>query len=159
MEICDIDFSIDPVMPVRRSFRIGCISTGFIMRDCQLVAYKNAGLNPQAITSLSLAESKAIATRHEIPKIYETWQELIRDPEIEIVDIAIPPDAQLEVIRELVKQNDHIKGVLCQKPLAMNYQEAKQIVGLCYRAGIKLGVNSNMRYDLSKSKKPYTYQK
>lgn len=145
----DLNFAVDPVMPERKDFRIGCIGAGFIMRDCHLVAYRDAGFNPQAITSLSLEESKAIAARHNIPKIYETWQELIADPEIEIVDIAIPPDAQLGVIKELVKQNRHIIGVLCQKPLAMNYEEARLIVELCEEAGIKLGVNSNMRYDQS----------
>ena len=149
METDYVDYLIDPAMPQRRDFRIGCIGAGFIMRDCHLVAYRDAGFNPHATTSLSLEESKTIAVRHHIPKVYRTWQELIEDPEIEIVDIAIPPDAQLGVIRELVKQNDHIKGVLCQKPLAMNYHEAKQIVELCDNAGIKLGVNSNMRYDQS----------
>jgi len=149
MEIDQINYFIDPEMPRRRDFRIGCIGAGFIMRDCHLVAYKDAGFNPHAITSLSLEDSNTIAARHPIQKVYETWQELIRDPEIEIVDIAIPPDAQLEVIKELVTQNDHIKGVLCQKPLAMNYHEARQIVELCDAAGIKLGVNSNMRYDQS----------
>ncbi len=149
MEPGNIDFAIDPVMPKNRNSRIGCIGAGFIMADCHLVAYKDAGFNPQAITSLSLDESKAVAARHNIPKVYKNWKELISDPDIEIVDIAIAPDSQLGVIRELVKQNDHIKGVLCQKPLAMNYQEAQMIVELCEDSGIKLSVNSNMRYDQS----------
>jgi predicted dehydrogenase len=149
MEIQNIDYCIEPVMPLRLDFRIGCIGAGFIMRDCHLVAYKDAGFNPVAITSLDMEESKAVAERHHIPKVYGTWQELIDDTEIEIVDIAIPPDKQLEVIREVIKKKDHIKGVLCQKPLAMDYQEAKLIVRLCEEAGIKLGVNSNMRYDQS----------
>ncbi len=149
MEIKDIDFKIEPVMPERLDFRIGCIGAGFIMSDCHLVAYRDAGFNAQAITSLSLNESEAAAAKHNIPKVYKTWQELIKDPEIEIIDIAIPPHLQLSVIREIVKQNDHIKGVLCQKPLAINYKEAKLIVELCEEAGIKLGVNSNMRYDQS----------
>jgi len=38
------------------------------------------------------------------------------------------------VIREVVKQNIPIKGVVCQKPLAMNFQEAKQIEKLCAEA-------------------------
>ncbi|MEI6139611.1 MAG: Gfo/Idh/MocA family oxidoreductase [Mariniphaga sp.] len=145
----DINYSIDPVLPIRKDYRIGCIGAGFIMRDCHLIAYRDAGFNPVAITSLSLEESQAVAARHNIPKVYESWQELLADPQIEIVDIAIPPDKQLEVITELVKQNSHIKGVLCQKPLAMNSEEAKQIVELCGTAGIRLGVNSNMRYDQS----------
>lgn len=149
MEISDIDFLIDPIMPKRLNYNIGCIGAGFIMADCHLVAYKDAGFNPQAITSLNLEESKKVAERHNIPKVYKSWQELIADPEIEIVDIAVPPDSQLPIVKEIVKQKDHIKGVLCQKPLAMNYQDAKEIVELCEKAGIKLGVNSNMRYDQS----------
>ena len=115
MKMEDIIYSIDPALPNRKDYRIGCIGAGFIMRDCHLVAYRDAGFNPVAITSLSLEESQVVASRHNIPKVYETWQELIADSDIEIVDIAIPPDKQLEVIKELVNQKDHIKGVLCQK--------------------------------------------
>lgn len=149
MEMDNLDLKIDPVLPKKKDFKIGCIGAGFIMRDCQLVSYKDAGFNPYAITSMALDESKAVAEKFGIPKVYETWQELLADPEIEVIDIAIPPDKQLEVVRHAVKYKDHIKGILCQKPLAMNFNEAKQIVELCEEAGIKIGVNSNMRYDQS----------
>lgn len=119
------------------------------MRDCHLVAYRDAGFNPYAITSLELEESKAVAEKFNIPKVYATWQELLADPKIEIVDIAIPPDKQLEVVREAVQYKGHIKGILCQKPLAMNFEEAREIVELCEKAGIRAGVNCNMRYDQS----------
>jgi predicted dehydrogenase len=140
---------IAPTLPKRKDFRIGCIGAGFIMRDCHLVAYNGAGFNPHAITSLSLEESKGVAAKAGIKKVHGSWRELVSDPEVEILDIAIPPDQQLEVMREAVKQKSHIKGILCQKPLAMNLGEAKRIVELAADAGIKLGVNSNMRYDQS----------
>lgn len=149
MDISKMDFNIDPVLPERKDFRIGCIGAGFIMRDCHLVAYRAAGFNPYAITSLSIEESRAVAERHNIPHVYSTWQELLSDPDVEIADIAVPPDQQLEIVRFAVTQKSHIKGILCQKPLAMNSGEAIQIVRLCEDAGIKLGVNSNMRYDQS----------
>jgi predicted dehydrogenase len=144
----DLNLNIDPVLPQRKDFRIGCIGAGFIMRDCHLTAYRQAGFQPYAITSLDMAESKAVAAQFAIPHVYASWQELIADPQVEVLDIAIPPDKQLAVIREVVKQ-PHIKGVLCQKPLAMNSGEAAEIVSLCEKAGLKLGVNSNMRYDQS----------
>lgn len=149
MEIANLNLNIDPVMPKRKDFRIGCIGAGFIMRDCHLVAYRDAGFNPVAIASRTSDKSKAAAEQHGISKVYETWRELLADPEIEIVDIAYPPDQQLEIVQQAVKYKDHIKGILCQKPLAMNYDEARQIVELCESSGIKLGVNSNMRYDQS----------
>ncbi|AZN43082.1 Gfo/Idh/MocA family protein [Paenibacillus albus] len=145
-----IDFAavIKPEMPLRKDYRIGCIGSGFIMRDCHLVAYQDAGFNPVAIASRTYENAKAVAELRGIPKVHRTWEELVRDPEIEILDVAFPPDKQLEVVREAVKQ-PHIRGILCQKPLAMNSREAREIVELCEAAGIKIAVNSNMRYDQS----------
>ncbi|MFC4302543.1 Gfo/Idh/MocA family protein [Cohnella boryungensis] len=144
----DLNLNIEPVMPARKDYRIGCIGSGFIMRDCHLVAYRDAGFNPVAIASRTYANAKAVAELRGIPKVHETWEQLIRDPDIEILDIAVPPDKQLEIVRQAVRQK-HIKGILCQKPLAMNSREAREIVELCEHAGVKIGVNSNMRYDQS----------
>ncbi|MCH7729460.1 MAG: Gfo/Idh/MocA family oxidoreductase [Planctomycetes bacterium] len=144
-----LDLDYLPKLPKNKSVAIGCIGSGFIMADCHLVAYRQAGFNPLAIASRTPANARAVAERHGITKVYETHQELLADPEIEVVDIAVPPDIQLDVIREVVKCKSHIRGVLAQKPLGMDYAEAKEIVRLCKRAGITLAVNQNMRYDQS----------
>src|SRR5688572_4765024 len=105
-----------PAMPVNREVPIGCIGAGFIMADCHLVAYRNSGFNPVAITSRSKEKREEAAAKHNIKKVYTSWQELVKDPGIEVLDIAVPPDAQLEVIQEAVKQK-HIRGILAQKPM------------------------------------------
>jgi len=119
------------------------------MADCHLVAYRNAGLNPVAISSRTPERAQEVASRHQIPSVYTNYKELLADEQIEVVDIAVPPDIQLEVIEEAVKHKAHIKGILAQKPLGADYQQAKRIVELCEDAGIKLAVNQNMRYDHS----------
>lgn len=144
----NFELDIRPVLPSRRDFRIGCIGSGFIMRDCHLVAYHDAGFYPYAIASRTYENAKRTADIHGIQKVYATWGELVHDPKVEILDIAIPPDQQLSVVQSAVLQK-HIKGILCQKPLAMNLSEAREIVRLCEGAGVKLAVNSNMRYDQS----------
>lgn len=138
-----------PRLPRDRSIPIGCIGSGFIMADCHLVAYRKAGFNPVAIASRVPEHAKQVARRHGLEKAYSTYGELLADPRIQVVDIAVPPDIQLEVVREVVKHGDHIRGVLAQKPLGVNYVEAKEIVDLCENAGITLAVNQNMRYDQS----------
>ncbi|MGF7049937.1 putative dehydrogenase [Paenibacillus sp. DS2015] len=143
-----LDFNIETELPNRKDFRIGCIGSGFIMRDCHLVAYRDAGFNPYAISSRTPANAREVAEQRGIHQVYETWQQLVADPQVEILDIAVPPDRQLEIVRGAVSQQ-HIKGILCQKPLAMNSKEAREIVALCEEAGVKLAVNSNMRYDQS----------
>lgn len=136
-----------PRLPQRRDFRIGCIGSGFIMADCHLVAYKVAGLNPVAIASRTPAHAAQVAERHGL-QVFETYQQMVADPSIEVVDIAVPPDAQLGVIQEIVKHK-HIRGVLAQKPLGVDFAQAVEVVRLCREAGITLGVNQNMRYDQS----------
>jgi predicted dehydrogenase len=144
-----LDLDYRPKLPKNKRVPIGCIGSGFIMADCHLVAYRQAGFNPVAITSRTRVRARLVAERHGIPKVYETYHDLLADEQIEVIDIAVPPDAQLAVIQQAVKHKGHLRGILAQKPLGVNYEEAKQIVALCRRAGIALAVNQNMRYDQS----------
>ena len=137
-----------PDMPRDKSTPIGCIGSGFIMADCHLVAYRQAGLNPVALASRRPTQAKAVADRHSIELVFDSYSDMLRDTQIQVLDIAVPPDVQLEVIRE-VAEHDHVRGILAQKPLAGSYAEAKQIVRICEKANIKLCVNQNMRYDQS----------
>lgn len=138
-----------PRLPRRRDFRIGCLGAGFIMRDCHLVAYRQAGFNPVAIASRDPGRATAVALRHDLPRSHAGYAELLADPEVEVLDIAVPPDVQPGLIHQAVKQSGHIKGILAQKPLALTVDEARGCVEACAAAGITLAVNQNMRYDQS----------
>ncbi len=137
-----------PAMPRDPSVAIGCIGSGFIMADCHLPAYRGAGLNPVAIASRRPEHAREVAGRHAITQVFATYQEMLEDDRIEVIDIAVPPDCQLDVVREVVSHS-HVRGILAQKPLAGSFAEAKQIVDLCRDSGITLCVNQNMRYDQS----------
>ncbi len=145
----EFDLNILPKLPRSRERCIGCIGAGFIMADCQLVAYRQAGFNVRAISSRSPQRAAEVAARHAIPKVYETYQQLLADPEVQVVDVAVPPDVQLSVIEEIVKHAGHVRGILAQKPLGTNFAQARRIVELCKAAGIALAVNQNMRFDQS----------
>jgi predicted dehydrogenase len=141
----DLDYR--PRLPRDKSLGIGCIGAGFIMADCHLVAYRNAGFNPVAIAARRREQAEAVAARHSIPNIYTSYAELLANPDVQVVDIAVPPDVQLDVVREVVNHADHIKGILAQKPLGIDCFQAAEIVRICREAGIVLSVNQNMRYD------------
>lgn len=149
MSLLDLALHYLPRLPQRRDFRIGCLGAGFIMRDCHLVAYREAGFNPVALASRNPARARAVAEQHQIPRCHATYAELLADPEIEVLDIAVPPDAQPALLRQAVAECKNLRGILAQKPLATSYREAKECVELCARAGITLAVNQNMRYDQS----------
>src|SRR5262249_34153225 len=145
------DPSLDylPRLPRRKDFRIGCVGAGFIMRDCHLVAYRQAGFNPVAIASREPARARAVAGRHRIPQAYATVDELLGDPDVEVPAVAVPPDVPPAILRAAVQPRDPLRGVLAQKPLALTCREARECVELCAAAGVTLAVNQNMRYDQS----------
>ncbi len=138
-----------PPPPLRLDWRIGAIGSGFIMRDVQLVAYRKLGLQIAAIAGKPLEQAREVASARGIERFYDSYAELIADPSIEVLDIAVPPDLQPAIIAEAARHAGHIKGILAQKPLAMNYAQAISVVETCERAGIVLAVNQNMRYDQS----------
>lgn len=150
--ISQLVHATQPVLPERLNYRIGIIGAGFIVENCHLVAYRNAGFTPYAIAAKESAQSKKLAQTFSIPHHYAHWQEMVCDPNVEIIDIAVPPHVQLEIVRFICAKNSpakHIKGILCQKPLAMSLAEGCEIVRLSKQSGIPVAVNSNMRYDPS----------
>ncbi len=146
-----LDLALDyrPRLPRRRDVHIGCVGAGFIMADCHLVAYRQAGFNPVALAARDPARAQAVARRHGIPRVHATPAELLADPDVEVLDIAVPPDVQPGLIREAVRHAGHVRGILAQKPLALTVAEGRELVDLCARAGVVLAVNQNMRYDQS----------
>jgi predicted dehydrogenase len=146
----DLDLDFLPHRPPKSDYGIGVIGAGFIVRDCHLLAYANAGFRRVAIASRTRAAAEEAAALRGVERVYDTWQELIAGPEVQILDLGVPPDQQPEMIRYIAANRPpHLLGILAQKPLAMDYPEAVELVRACREAGLKLVVNQNMRYDQS----------
>jgi predicted dehydrogenase len=135
-----------PPMPVRKDFRIGILGSGFIVDECHLASYRRAGFNPIGIASRSHDNAVRVAARHSLARVYDNYDRLLDDSTIEVLDIAVPPQHQLELIRGACARQT-VKVILAQKPLALNYADAAEAVARCEDAGIVLAVNQNMRYD------------
>jgi predicted dehydrogenase len=139
-----------PTMPARRDVGIGIVGAGFIVRDCHLVAYREAGFKVVGITSRTEETAREVAKLREVPRVYADVEAMLDDPNIEVIDVAVPPAAQPAMIRRiLARKSPNLRGILAQKPLAMDYQTAKEVVEACNKAGVVLQVNQNMRYDHS----------
>jgi predicted dehydrogenase len=143
-----MELNLYPTLPRKKDFRIGILGSGFIVSECHLVAYRKAGFNPVAIASRNRDHAVKTALLHEIPQVHDSYDALLDDRTIEVLDIAVPPNALLGLIQKACERKT-VKGILAQKPLGMNYAEAVEAVAACEKAGITLAVNQNMRYDHS----------
>ncbi len=145
----DLKLNHLPPKPGRSDFGIGAVGAGFIVREVQLKAYAAAGFRVVGITSRTPEIAREVADVHALPKVYDSLDDMLKDAEIEILDIAIPPDRQLAAVRQAVEKGQYLKGLLLQKPLAVTYADACATAALCEQRGIPVVVNQNMRYDQS----------
>ena len=118
-------------MPMKKDWKIASVGAGDIVNKCHQAAYQKAGFHTVAISSRSRERAERVAKRFEIPLVYTDWSKMLENPEIEVVDIALPPHVQIEVVKKCCEQNQHIRGILCQKPAAMSAREAQQMRRMC----------------------------
>lgn len=144
----DLDYQL-PLEPGLDRFGIGVIGAGFVIRDCHLAAYRQAGFRVVGIASCNRARAEEAAALRSVPRVYDDYRQLLRDTDISVIDIGVPPQHQPQVIHDVIEQAGHVRGILAQKPLAMSFSEARELVELCERSGVKLAVNQNMRHDQS----------
>ncbi len=133
---------------MKKDYRIGVLGSGFIVSECHLVSYQKLGYNPVAIASRTKANAEKAAERFGIETVYDDYEALLDDASLEVLDIAVPPQQQPDLIRAACKRGT-AKAILAQKPLALELAEARELVEVCEQAGILLAVNQNMRHDPS----------
>lgn len=77
-----------------------------------------------AIASRDLKLARAAATRLGIAKAYGSYEELLADPEIDAIYNPLPNHLHVPLTLKAAQAGKH---VLCEKPMAMNAQEAEQL--------------------------------
>ena len=77
------------------------------------------------------------AQRHGVPRWYDAADDLIDDPDVDAVYVATPPAFHKEYTLLSAQAG---KPVYVEKPMALNFQECKQMIQYCQAAGVPLFV-------------------
>lgn len=122
-------------MPAEK-LRFGIVGCANIVRR-DLIRGFHAAVNaePYAIASRSLAKAKQWAADLNIPHAYGSYDELLADPNVDAVYIPLPNHLHGEWTIKAARAGKH---VLCEKPLALNAQEAEQMASACADADVIL---------------------
>jgi predicted dehydrogenase len=131
-------------MQLNKTHAIGIIGAGKIVTNAHLPSYA-AGIN---IKVLALADQnpnvlKPLAERYSIPLTFTDYRELLKVPEIEAIDVAVPAEAHKQVVMDALAAGKH---VLCQKPLSDAFADAMEMTEEAERRGLVLAVNQNARW-------------
>nr|WP_269329890.1 Gfo/Idh/MocA family oxidoreductase [Kineosporia babensis] len=135
-QACDLTIAAELHRPV------AVVGAGAITRLAHLPAYRAAGLPVLGICDLDVARAEAVRAEFDLPRTY-TLEQILADDEIEVVDVAVFPEAQPAIVQALLAAGKH---VLAQKPLAVSSGLGAQLVAQAQAAQRSLVVNQQMRY-------------
>lgn len=88
-----------------------------------------------AIASRDLNKSKAFAETYKAEKAYGSYEELLNDPKVDAVYIATPHPFHYEQTLLCLKAG---KPVICEKPLALNYKQASEMIATAKKKNVFL---------------------
>lgn len=123
--------------------KVALIGGGFI-GPVHSEALRRIGVPVVGMLEINPEVCRRTAERLGIPKVYETLDQLLADPDVGSVHIASPNNAHFEQSRRVLESGRH---VLCEKPLAITSQETAELAALsAKRPQQAAGVNYNVRF-------------
>ena len=122
---------------------IGIVGTGFA-RTTQIPGFRDCmGARIVAIASRHRERADAVAKEFGIEHVAADWQELVAHPDVDLVSIVTPPATHMEITLAAL---DHRKAVLCEKPMALNAGEARQMLEKANAAGVLALIDHELRF-------------
>ena len=93
-----------------------------------------------ALCDLDERRARAFAAETGAERVYTDYDEALRDPEVDIVDLLVPHHLHCEMT---VKACEAGKHVSVQKPMALSLQECDRMIEAAKKAGVLLKVYEN----------------
>ena len=96
-----------------------------------------------AIAARDPKRAQAFARKHHIPRVHQTYRDLLADPEIDAIYNPLPNSLHAEWTIRALQASKH---VLCEKPFASNLQEAEEMAKTANETGLVLSEAFAYRY-------------
>ena len=112
---------------------IGFIGAGRIANTLASTMARMEDVNLYAIAARDLGRAQAFAAQYGFDRAYGSYEEMLRDPNVELVYIATPHSHHFEHMKLCI---DHGKNVLCEKAFTLNAPQAREIAALAREKGV-----------------------
>lgn len=125
--------------------KVALISGGMIVNAAHIPAYRNMQeyVDIVAVCDVYEPSARATAERWGIPHYYTSAQEMLEKEKPDLVSVCTSNASHKELTMLAL---NHGANVLCEKPLALTYQDAKEMFDLARRRGLKLAACQSTRF-------------
>lgn len=118
--------------PALKTLRAGIIGTGGIATGAHIPGYqKTPGVELYAVCDVLEDRARAVADKFGIPHVFSDYEAMLRLPELDIVSVCTPPFAHRDAAIASLEAGKH---VLCEKPMALNGDDAQAMVDAWHRS-------------------------
>ena len=109
-----------------KALRIGVVGAGNNTRVRHIPGLKAvSGVEIVSVANRSRESSERVAREFGIPRVYDSWQELVRATDIDAICIGTWPNLHCEITLAALEAGKH---VLCEARMAMNVAEARRML-------------------------------
>ena len=115
--------------------RFGVVGTNFITDWVIAGAREDSRFELSAVCSRTEERAKEYATKHNIPHIFTSLEEMVASDKVDAIYIASPNYMHA---KQSILAMSHGKHVLCEKPMASNAKEVRQMIEASNRYGVAL---------------------
>jgi predicted dehydrogenase len=135
----------------KKTLNVGMLGCGFMGRThsnayCQVNHFFNTPYQPVLKACYGREEDMPALKKFQEMWGYESietdWKKLIERKDIDIVDVVAPNFLHKDMVLAAAKAG---KIIICEKPMAMSYAEAEEMVAVVEKAGVKNMVSFNYR--------------
>ena len=126
-----------------RTVNVGVIGVGAMGYNHARVYYKLEEANLVAVSDVSERTLNKVAKKYDA-KGFTDYEDLLKDPEIEVVSVCVPTIFHHDVVMEAIK---HGKHVLVEKPIAFTLKEAEDMIAAAKEAGVILATGHVERFN------------
>ena len=105
--------------------RLGIVGPGRIVDRVMTDMGNTKEITLYAVASRSMERARAAAERYHIPRVYDSYEALAQDPDVDLVYIATPHPCHLEQAMLMMRNG---KNVLCEKPMTVNDREMQAMI-------------------------------
>lgn len=118
-----------------KQVNVGLIGSQFISDIHAHSLQRVPRANILAVASRTPSHVEAFAKRFDIPHAYTDYMRMLEMPEIDVVVLGLPNDLHSEAAQYAAEAGKH---VICEKPLAVNLEQADAMIRTCRKANVKL---------------------
>lgn len=124
-----------PVKKEKDSLNWGIMGTGYMAATFSKTINRSKSNILYGVASRSKDKAIAFSKRHRAKKGYESYENLIEDPQIDVVYVATPVQCHYENVKMCINAGKH---VLCEKPLCLTKEEAEELFDLAKKNNVFL---------------------